>query len=678
MKKLTKFLTVILAVVLALSVTACKKDNVVDIDENKTQIYVYARNQGLGYEFLTELANRFNAKPENQDYQVVAQWGDDELTSTVAGQLDAGICNYNIYFGAQSKIINMIEQDKLVDLTDVYEMKVDGDDQAIKDKANHYEDFKRIFTKLDGSGGIYAMPFASSVANQMVFDYDFFLERGYLDYAPTSELSAVNATETVAQVQGNKIVVTKAFGNYEVGDFVLTAGKDGKYGTYDDGQKTTVEEFYDLLREMVIKQDNAFIYTTYYAGGYTKNIFTNYLAQYMGLDNFKTFTTYNGEIKGKDGVVQKTITMDNGNEAFSAPIVKEAYLASANFFNDTLLGHLSGEGVTVDKMLHVKTYNNGPTTSLTHTEAQQFFVIDREEDDSTAFLIEGSWWEKEARSVIEGTDGWGEREYRVYLLPTMSGQITPADQTVFYTDEFGAAMIFNNYPEKVKDDATKKAEFMQKCKEFLAYTCSDEACVYYTSVQGLKAAFDYEIPADVLATLTPFQRNCIELLADKEHIKSAVSQTGPDNLMRSYQGVDNTTSTKNNAGYVVPYTPMSGITPIMTPEQYVDGIISKVNDRQEFFSIILPNIWPTLTTYIVTGVTTIFTWSGSLMTFYMYGAPPNVWGLEYYFTVTVKNTGTLEYLNYPMVATAGMFVMVVTLPIVFGVKAIMNKLDKTV
>ena len=100
-----------------------------------------------------------------------------------------------------------------------------------------------------------------------------------------------------------------------------------------------------------------------------------------------------------------------------------------------------------------------------------------------------------------------------------------------------------------------------------------------------------------------------------------------------------------------------------------------VNDRQEFFNIILPLIWPTLTTFVVTGVAGMFTTSGSLLTFYMYDAPEQIWGFGYYITRTIKTEKT--YVSYPMVSASGLVVTCLILPIVFTTKALMNKLDKT-
>ncbi len=116
---------------------------------------------------------------------------------------------------------------------------------------------------------------------------------------------------------------------------------------------------------------------------------------------------------------------------------------------------------------------------------------------------------------------------------------------------------------------------------------------------------------------------------------------------------------------------MGGISKEIIESAQIDG----ANSFKEFFHIILPLIWPTLTTYVVTGFVSFFTASGSLMTFYMYSAPPQIWGLGYYITVTVK-TAT-NYSSYPLVATAGLCVSIITTPLVFLVKYVMNKLDRS-
>ncbi len=105
--------------------------------------------------------------------------------------------------------------------------------------------------------------------------------------------------------------------------------------------------------------------------------------------------------------------------------------------------------------------------------------------------------------------------------------------------------------------------------------------------------------------------------------------------------------------------------------------IDGANNFNEFFHIIMPLIWPTVTTFVVTGAGGMFTASGALVTFYMWDAPPEIWGFGYYITRTVKLTESVGYSNYPMVAASGLCITIVTAPVVFLIKGLMDKLDKT-
>ena len=86
----------------------------------------------------------------------------------------AGTCQVQLAFGSNLPTIDDISQDLLIDISDVYEMSVDSDGQKIKDKVFDYEDCKKAYSKLDGTG-IYCIPYALGM-NGIIFDYDVFAE----------------------------------------------------------------------------------------------------------------------------------------------------------------------------------------------------------------------------------------------------------------------------------------------------------------------------------------------------------------------------------------------------------------------------------------------------------------------------------------------------------------------
>ncbi len=113
------------------------------------------------------------------------------------------------------------------------------------------------------------------------------------------------------------------------------------------------------------------------------------------------------------------------------------------------------------------------------------------------------------------------------------------------------------------------------------------------------------------------------------------------------------------------------------------SMVDGAGDARQFFTIVLPLIWPTFTTYVVTGLAGMFTWSGHILTFYpgqeasLQDRYPDLVGLGYWFTINLKNDGGAGFSNLPMIASSGLFITMISVPIIFGVRALMTKLDKT-
>lgn len=106
--------------------------------------------------------------------------------------------------------------------------------------------------------------------------------------------------------------------------------------------------------------------------------------------------------------------------------------------------------------------------------------------------------------------------------------------------------------------------------------------------------------------------------------------------------------------------------------------IDGVGFFREFFSVILPLIWPTVTTMVVFSMVGIFSNAGLVMLL----APDNdsTWNIGYYilkYTLGANSTATkLDGFNYP--AAIGLIFTLVNTPLVFGVKAICDRISKNV
>ena len=99
---------------------------------------------------------------------------------------------------------------------------------------------------------------------------------------------------------------------------------------------------------------------------------------------------------------------------------------------------------------------------------------------------------------------------------------------------------------------------------------------------------------------------------------------------------------------------------------------------REFFDIILPLVWPTVTTMVVFSMVGIFSNAGLVVLL----CPDNdsCWNIGYYilkYTLGANTTITkIDGFNYP--AAIGLIFTLVNLPLVFGVKALCDKVSKNV
>ena len=103
-----------------------------------------------------------------------------------------------------------------------------------------------------------------------------------------------------------------------------------------------------------------------------------------------------------------------------------------------------------------------------------------------------------------------------------------------------------------------------------------------------------------------------------------------------------------------------------------------VTHAREFFSISLPLTFPTLSTFIVTGLASIFVNQYSLFTFYgsnLNNLSPGPAGYVIYNNVQQYAVqGNYDAPAFHQMAAFGIICTFVTIPLVFGVKYLLEKL----
>lgn len=113
---------------------------------------------------------------------------------------------------------------------------------------------------------------------------------------------------------------------------------------------------------------------------------------------------------------------------------------------------------------------------------------------------------------------------------------------------------------------------------------------------------------------------------------------------------------------------MNSIDPEIIEAGQIDGIS---NMFQELWYIILPLIYPTFTTFLITGFAGILSNAGPLTTFYLWNAPYETYNMGYYYLVETAHVS--EQSGYPVLAAGGLIMTILVAPATNLLKWLLEK-----
>ena len=109
---------------------------------------------------------------------------------------------------------------------------------------------------------------------------------------------------------------------------------------------------------------------------------------------------------------------------------------------------------------------------------------------------------------------------------------------------------------------------------------------------------------------------------------------------------------------------MNNISESMVEACHLDG----ANNLQEFWYVTLPGVFPTLTTFLTTGIAGFFVADMSLFAFYGEGAEAKLYTIGYYIFVQTKKAGLADY---PYLASLGLVLTIIAMPFTFGLRKLL-------
>ena len=487
---------------------ACKPGYENLVPDGKTEIKVSVYEGGFGKDWIQTLADEYNNTALKDTDYFITLYPDKILPDSVLSVLSGGAdAPYQLYVNEGNEWGSGIYKDFFIDLSEIANSKVDGESgKTVKDKMRGYETWQGIYSKH--GQGLYALPWGNSIMG-MVIDHQLFIDREWYTFAGEAEKAALTE-QGITFIEGtgvnaDKLVFVSSTGttNYKEGDVILTAGHDGTYGTYDDGQPVTLQEF-DALIETIANDNIAPFIWGGAISSYLDALFNSVFAMYAGEEGYNAFHRYDSmgkELELSDGT-KTVININNGYLVPQLKAIEKAY----EFFKS----HFDYKNPELDRYMH----NACKGTSENHLDAQNLYLLGWKGDPNnqqSAILIDGNWWENEARSMfneLEYADrGRGDREYRYLLLPELEGSQT--EKSVFSCTASGSIVV-------PKD---KNAERLEYTKGFVKHMLKDESLRMVARTTGYNLSYEYTLTAEDEKDMTPFTKNVAQLYADTENIE---------------------------------------------------------------------------------------------------------------------------------------------------------------
>ncbi len=516
MKKSVKILcSALLAAVTACgALTGCKKNNKVDV--TGTIIVEPFANSSFGINWIEKMAANWQEETGSK-FKVLVKKNSTILSGDQLQTYE--VSNTDIYFGAECMYNTGFYKGYFEDLTDFLEEKPDGENgMTIREKIFDSEKWKKIsgIAKYNKPAagtknpydsqyftyeGCYMLPYSTTMTG-MLYDHDLFVNAGLMAYAENTdavkaELTAQGITYEVDDIDDLLIFKSSTSKtNYDAGDAILTAGKDGKYGTYDDGQPQTMAELATLLNKIMAKGYKPFLYAD--ADEYVTNLFYSYVIQKDGIETYNALISFDSEgkeIKLNDGT-KTAVTFDNGYKSYSAAGIEEALEFIKKYFIDGNAGS--------------RYYN----TTANVSDVRDEFVTNTSRKQ-LQMIVEGDWFVTGARDILyENNRNPDTVDYRMMLLPYIEGQAGIDDNghgSVVTSPETGGIVV----RKQPKDNPEKLAAI----KSFLKYMLKNDTLSWITETTGMLLNYNYTISDEKFASLPKFTQNCYSIFNDTKNVR---------------------------------------------------------------------------------------------------------------------------------------------------------------
>lgn len=424
---------------------------------NATQLDICVFDGGLGTTWITKVADKFAETYKNTSFETgkkgvfvniipkqKEQMGDEILISGLQQGTETG----DIYYTSSTNITDYLEGDVMADITNL--ISEDVYDSTTRD--------------LAASGG------SMSILDKMD---DFYVD----------SMNCGTETEPKYYCLPFEDCIYGFVYNHTLFEENNWLHYSGLYGT-----PKTVSEFKSLLNEIYGAGHTGFAFSPNEAAFYVHQFNSGFIGQYEGYDAANLNITMNGEYTFEGDSAPTTITERKAWMLKDQKGKKELVYFLRDIFDS-------------------KYYSSKvDSTAYPFGEVQSDFVMSRADSNTLAMILEGEWWENEAKgsfntiaSRVNPDYGYAgsKSDFRFMPIPQADGGVN-AKYTFGGND---GTLLFIN----------KKSKKMDLAEEWMKFAFSEASMETFTMNTGVTLAFDYDLSDEQKNTMTSFARTTYEV-----------------------------------------------------------------------------------------------------------------------------------------------------------------------
>ncbi len=500
MKATKKIVCVILLVAILLipaifTFAACDRGDGQTVDKTKTTVRLKYYAGGMGTAWMDAAISAFETKYADYSFEkgkTGVQVLKDYTKSIDSAEVVKGSKN-NIYITEGTDYYNFISKGIMMDITDVVTgSAVTGPDssESVTIESKLSDSRKNFYNVGTGSETkYYALPYYETSVS-LIYNVDLFDTNGwyFIDGKSADDL-------TEAELEDDEAVYSLFLESDQTGTATKSAGPDGVKGTSDDGLPATYKDFQALLK--IIKWSGYYTFISNSSTDYMTPCATEIWATASGLEEMALSMSF-------EGTSNTLVDLDaNGNLQYDDDgNVKLLGATTITPSNAYLIHQQKGKLDAIEfvkMMMNSNYYSDTFSPSFSHTMAQRTFINGTSDNKQVAMLIEGSWWNSEARSQYNSEEDRMTKKFAVMPIPKPdASQI--GQNTVRISERRSVMFINSTCPQNV----------LPAVKAFLSYLQSDEAMTLFSVNTDALRAMNYEISEEDLAKMTYYGRSNYE------------------------------------------------------------------------------------------------------------------------------------------------------------------------